>query len=209
LAAPYFTIAEPIVNAARAGKSVQLLIGLNSATSPEAVSATHGIPNLAVRYLTHRFHAKIYVFDDAALLGSSNLTDGGLMSNREAVICLDQREDIEAVEEVRGLFLELWESAQVLTIEKMHSNRRMHRSGARVPIQTRSSSKLLAESNRLIFTSKAKQNCVSVSFSRNYGGGSTSNTAYRSMRSLDCSRRTAFGGQSLKILGLPMKQIAF
>lgn len=121
LAAPYFTMAEPIVNAARAGKSVQLLIGLNSATSPEAVCATHGIPNLAVRYLTHRFHAKIYVFDDAALLGSSNLTDGGLMSNREAVICLDQREDIEAVEEVRGLFLELWDSAQVLTTEKLNA----------------------------------------------------------------------------------------
>jgi hypothetical protein len=114
-------MAEPIVNAARAGKSVQLLIGLNSATSPEAVCATHGIPNLAVRYLTHRFHAKIYVFDDAALLGSSNLTDGGLMSNREAVICLDQREDIEAVEEVRGLFLELWDSAQVLTTEKLNA----------------------------------------------------------------------------------------
>jgi phosphatidylserine/phosphatidylglycerophosphate/cardiolipin synthase-like enzyme len=119
LAAPYFTRPELIINAARAGKSVQLLIGLNSSTSPDALSAIHGIPNLAVRYLTHRFHAKIYILDDIALLGSSNLTDGGLVSNREAVICLDQPEDAEAVEEARGLFLELWESAQVLTTEKL------------------------------------------------------------------------------------------
>jgi len=86
------------------------------------------LPNLSVRYLTHRFHAKIYIFDDAALLGSSNLTDGGLMSNREAVICLDQPEDIEAIEEARGLFLELWESAQVLTTEKLDAFKRAYTS---------------------------------------------------------------------------------
>ena len=115
LAAPYFTSAGPIVAAAGAGKTVQLLVGLNGATQPAALAAVLRAPNVAVRYLTHRFHAKIYLFDDAALLGSANLTDGGLQSNREAVICLDQAEDFEAIEEIRALFLELWESAPVLT----------------------------------------------------------------------------------------------
>jgi hypothetical protein len=115
LAAPYFSVAEPIVDAARAGKPVQLLIGLNVATNPAAVAATLGLPNLSVRYLTHRFHAKIYIFDEAALIGSANLTDGGLKANREAVLCLDQADDLDAIEEVRSLFLELWESAPVLT----------------------------------------------------------------------------------------------
>jgi hypothetical protein len=115
LAAPYFTSAGPIVAAAGAGKTVQLLVGLNGATQPAALAAVLRAPNVAVRYLTYRFHAKIYLFDDAALLGSANLTDGGLQSNREAVICLDQAEDFEAIEEVRALFLELWESAPVLT----------------------------------------------------------------------------------------------
>jgi hypothetical protein len=119
LAAPYFTMAGPVVDAAKNGKAVQLLIGLNAATHPTALATTMGIPGLAVRYLTHRFHAKIYIFDDAALLGSANLTDAGLMANREAVICLDQSEDLDAIEEVRSLFLELWESAPVLTPTKL------------------------------------------------------------------------------------------
>jgi phosphatidylserine/phosphatidylglycerophosphate/cardiolipin synthase-like enzyme len=119
LAAPYFTFSRPVLDAARAGKVVQLLVGLNEATSPQSLSEVHQVPNLAVRYLTRRFHAKIFIFDDAALVGSSNLTDGGLISNREAVICLDQPDDLDTVEEVRALFLELWESGQVLTTEKL------------------------------------------------------------------------------------------
>jgi hypothetical protein len=119
LAAPYFTYADPILEAVKNGKSVQLLVGLNAATSPDALRKVHEIPNLAVRYLTRRLHAKIYIFDYAALLGSSNLTDGGLFSNREAVICLDQADDRETIEEIRALFLELWEARQVLTREKL------------------------------------------------------------------------------------------
>lgn len=81
-----------------------------------------------MRYLTHRFHAKIYIFDDAALLGSSNLTDGGLRANREATIYLDLANDHDAVEELRALFAELWESARVLTDEILKTFTAAHRS---------------------------------------------------------------------------------
>ena len=127
LAAPYFTAADHVREAARGGKTVQLIVGLNTATSPQALSEIVGIPNLAVRYLTHRFHAKIFIFDDTALVGSSNLTDGGLVSNREAMICLDQLEDTDTVEELQALFLELWNSAQVLTDEKLEAFKQAHR----------------------------------------------------------------------------------
>lgn len=126
LAAPYFTEASPIIDAARAGKQVQLLIGLNFATSPEALRQVFGIPGLAIRYLTYRFHAKIFVFENAAILGSSNLTDGGFRSNREAVICLDRAEDVDAVEDVRALFVELWEAGEVLTQPKLVSFTNAH-----------------------------------------------------------------------------------
>jgi hypothetical protein len=119
IAAPYVTLTDDLVQAARTGKSVDLLVGLNGSTSPKALAAAQGIPGLSMRYLTHRFHAKIYIFDDAAMVGSSNLTDGGLMANREAIILLDQADDLDDIEELRALFLELWDSAQVLTTEKL------------------------------------------------------------------------------------------
>jgi hypothetical protein len=126
LAAPYFTVATPILDAVSTGKTVQLLVGLNSSTSPQELARMHEVPNLSVRYLTRRFHAKIFIFDNAALLGSSNLTDGGLYSNREAVICLNQADDFETIEEIRALFFELWDSGQVLTAEKLDKFTRAH-----------------------------------------------------------------------------------
>ncbi len=119
LAAPYFNYADPILKAARGGKLVHLLVGLNATTRPEALRKVHAVRGIALRYLTRRFHAKVYIFDNAVLLGSSNLTNGGLHANREAVICLDQPEDADVIEEVRAVFLELWNAGQVLTRETL------------------------------------------------------------------------------------------
>lgn len=128
LAAPYFTQAEPILEALRDGKPVQLLVGLNEATSPNALKTLHGLAGISIRYLTDRFHAKIYVFDQEALLGSSNLTDGGLVRNREAVIKLSSERDPDAFEDVRALFLELWEAGEVLTAQKLSAFAAAHQS---------------------------------------------------------------------------------
>jgi hypothetical protein len=118
IAAPFVTMTQDLAEAAKAGKSVYLLVGLNASTTPESLSQVHGLPSCEVRYFTRRFHAKIYLFDREALVGSSNLTDGGLQSNREATICVDQADELD---ELRALFNELWESALVLTTEKLKS----------------------------------------------------------------------------------------
>lgn len=116
IAAPYVTKTDTLILAARSGKRVDLLVGLNATTSPEALFAAYREPNIRVRYYTHRrFHAKIYLFDTAAMVGSSNLTDGGLQFNREATIILDDSEMPEAISELRAVFAELWEYAPVLT----------------------------------------------------------------------------------------------
>ncbi|MCY4241058.1 MAG: phospholipase D family protein, partial [Rhodobacter sp.] len=127
LAAPYLTRSDEILEAAGNGRTVRLLVGLNPATNPPALRRLHGVTGIDIRYFTSRFHAKIYVFDQAALLGSSNLTDGGLRSNREAVILLDQDDDADTVDDVRGLFVELWEAGHVLTPEKLDDFERVHR----------------------------------------------------------------------------------
>lgn len=121
LAAPYFAHADPLLEAASGGKSLRLLIGLNAATSPKALRALHGRPGVEVRYFTSRFHAKIYLFDKGAILGSSNLTEGGLQSNREAVIVLDQPEDADTLEELRTLFAGLWQAGHTLTDAKLEA----------------------------------------------------------------------------------------
>jgi hypothetical protein len=61
IAAPYVTKTDELVQAAKVGTSVDLLVGLNASTSPQALAAVHGLPNMAVRYLTRRFHAKVYI----------------------------------------------------------------------------------------------------------------------------------------------------
>ena len=114
-ASAYFSYDEPVCRAAAAGTEVLLLIGLNAASNPEAVRAVHKVPNIDVRYYTERFHAKFYLFDDAALVGSANLTHNGMIANREGVICLDREHDAEAIAELKALFAELWEGADVLT----------------------------------------------------------------------------------------------
>lgn len=118
IAAPYVTKTDQLVAAANAGKSIRLIVGINECTSPQALTPLIGLPNCAVRYFTTRFHAKMYVFDEAALIGSSNLTEGGLCSNREATLLVEDSEDLD---EARRLFLELWESAQTLTPDKLNA----------------------------------------------------------------------------------------
>jgi len=114
VASPFVTLTKDLAIAANQGKSICLLVGLNIATNPAALRAVFGIPNLAIRYYTRRFHAKIFLFDTCALVGSSNLTDGGMQSNREATILVESSEQLE---EVRALCQELWSGAPVLTPE--------------------------------------------------------------------------------------------
>lgn len=117
LAAPYFDYSDLILEAAKRDVRISLLICLNSATQPTAVDAVAEHPNVSIRYFTDRFHAKIFIFDECAILGSANLTNRGLHVNREAVVVFDRDEDADTIEEVRALFLSLWDEARVLTDE--------------------------------------------------------------------------------------------
>lgn len=119
LASPFFTEATSVLEAVALGKPVQLLVGLNPATRPDALRQVHGQPGVAIRFYTHRFHAKLFIFDDGALIGSSNLTNGGLFANREGTVVLDPQEDSERYGEVQALFAELWTFADVLTETKL------------------------------------------------------------------------------------------
>lgn len=123
LAAPYFTRWQEIRHCADTGVKIELLIGLNPSTTVEAVTQVVGHPNITIRYLTGRFHAKIFLFENSALLGSSNITQGGLVQNREATIHLRAATDRERIDDVRTLFEDLWEAAEPLTAEVLKTFR--------------------------------------------------------------------------------------
>ena len=62
-------------------------------------------------------------------MGSANLTSEGLQANREAVISLGRDNDVDSenFEDVRTLFDELWNSADVLTRNKLDAFKRIHK----------------------------------------------------------------------------------
>ncbi|RON96506.1 hypothetical protein BK672_08045 [Pseudomonas fluorescens] len=115
IAVPYFTREFEILQAAARGANVKLLVGLNRSTNPSALRRVLDAPNCSIRYFTDGFHAKVFLFDGVAMLGSANLTEGGMSSNREAAVVFDQPGDEERVLHLEIFFAQVWDSAEVLT----------------------------------------------------------------------------------------------
>ncbi|WP_443749359.1 phospholipase D-like domain-containing protein [Asticcacaulis solisilvae] len=125
-AAPYFTRVDELRLAANGERTVQLLIGLNTVTSPAALGQALALPNTNVRFLTRDFHAKIYLFDNAGMVGSSNLTGGGLMANREAMLCVEAENEPDVLDELRALFADLWQYGQSLDEPQLERFKAVH-----------------------------------------------------------------------------------
>jgi hypothetical protein len=117
LACPFFSDATPVQILRQAGCSkIQLLVRLCESTSPDALVAARSLSGVDIRYYTSRaFHAKFYVLGERALIGSANLTNSGMTSNRELSIVLEASDP--RFDELVGYFDELWSAppAAVLT----------------------------------------------------------------------------------------------
>lgn len=134
LAAPYFNRSDEIIKAARRGATVQLLVGLNSATHPNELAKVHAEPNCTVHYFTDGFHSKVFIGDDnQAMVGSANLTQGGLVQNREATITLDQPHDEARIASLLLHFAELWNDAAILTPAELSKFRVIWESAKKLP----------------------------------------------------------------------------
>ena len=116
LASPFFTKTspDPIKELTRKGCDVQLIVRFSPVTTPEALQGAFNNKNVRVRYFTDTtFHTKLYIIDDVALVGSANLTQGGLLGNRELSVLLKRDRD-EAFKDLCGIFSRLWTDADVL-----------------------------------------------------------------------------------------------
>lgn len=117
LAAPFFTTNAPIRALTEKGCDVRLIIRFSPITTPQALREAFENPRVKARYFTDsKFHTKLYIIDDIALVGSANLTNDGLQANRELSVLLRQDRD-DAFNALRGLFDELWNDADVLNEE--------------------------------------------------------------------------------------------
>ena len=115
LAAPFFTSMKPIEILADKGCEIRLIVRFSPITTPKALKGALDHPNVKVRYFTDtKFHSKIYVVDDIALVGSANLTDAGMMSNREVSVVVRKERD-DAYFALPEVFEGLWDDAHVLT----------------------------------------------------------------------------------------------
>jgi hypothetical protein len=117
LAAPFFTLIEPIKDLTDKGCDVRLIVRFSPITTPEALRQAFENPRVKVRYFTDaKFHTKLYIIDDVALIGSANLTESGLKSNRELSVLLKRDRD-EIFYALPDLFDDLWNDADVLNEE--------------------------------------------------------------------------------------------
>lgn len=117
LASPFFTTFKPIETLTQRGCEVSLLVRLCSITVPVVLRMALADPRVRVRYYTDRhFHAKLYIIDDTALVGSANLTEAGLMTNREVSVVLRRGQE-NGFDDLGSLFDLLWSNAITLTPE--------------------------------------------------------------------------------------------
>ncbi len=121
LACPFFSTYEPVRNLTERGCEVRLLVRLCSITPPPVLREALSDRLVTIRYFTSReFHAKLYIVDDNALIGSANLTVSGLNTNREVSVVLNRERDA-CFEELPGLFNWFWDYADVLNEEVLQA----------------------------------------------------------------------------------------
>jgi len=116
-AVAFYTHDELISHWLNLGCTVKLLIRLCRVTSPSAIARILDHDRVQVRYFKGpSFHTKFYILGGIGVfVGSSNLTDAGLISNQEANVLLPP--DDHRFVEFAMMFEEYWNQAAVLTSE--------------------------------------------------------------------------------------------
>ena len=117
IASPFYSYSELVEDVLKAGCFVRLIVKLGPATAPSALQRLIHQKNIHIRYFTSpAFHSKLYIFGDkASLVGSANLTQAGMNSNRE--ICVEIPREDEAFDNLVMLFQSYWNQAEALTPE--------------------------------------------------------------------------------------------
>jgi len=114
-AIPFFTKADVLEEALAKGCEIHLIVKLGDrGTNPDALKKLINSPNIHIRFFTKRFHSKLYIFgQECAFVGSSNLTNNGLLLNSEINVKIPF--DDSRFESLKDTFDGYWKSAKPLT----------------------------------------------------------------------------------------------
>jgi len=114
IAVAFFTDDRIIDDLSRKQCPVKLIVRLGKPTSPAKLENVLKMEMVQVRYVTARsFHPKLFIFGDrAALVGSANLTDAGMVTNQEIMLSVES--DDPRFSSLKELFHLYWEQAEVL-----------------------------------------------------------------------------------------------
>jgi len=125
LACPFFSEDTPLNELLDMGLSLRLIIRLGPMTSPLALHNLINKENIHIRYFTSPyFHSKIYIFGDrVALIGSANLTQSGIQSNREICVSIDSED--ERFQRLLSLYQSYWNQAEVLNSHRLEQFRKI------------------------------------------------------------------------------------
>lgn len=119
IASAFFNEAKMALEMVNNNCTIMLIVRLDYGTDPEALRKILGNKNIDIRFFTGpHFHPKFYIFgNNTAYLGSSNFTSPGLTTNNEVNIEFDSEEPV--FEELKSVFWDYWNQAEVLTKEKL------------------------------------------------------------------------------------------
>ncbi|AZS14324.1 phospholipase D family protein [Paenibacillus lutimineralis] len=123
IAVAFFTDEKFIQRLVENGCMVKLIVRLGFPTDYRSLESIIAKKNVNIRYFTStKFHPKLYIYgNDIAFLGSSNLTDGGLMGNQELNVSIDSENP--EFDELKEIFYDYWKEASVLTEEVLRKYR--------------------------------------------------------------------------------------
>lgn len=119
IAVAFFSYAEPLVELAKNGCRVKLIVRLGYPTSPSALRSILGKEGIQIRFANDRsFHPKLYIFGEHyATIGSSNLTNSALRTNQEVNITIEPAHP--HFSDLVSLFVDWWDQAKVLDEQRL------------------------------------------------------------------------------------------
>ena len=163
ITSPFFSETSIIKELNAKGYKIQLIVRLSEATSPQAIEEIIDLENVQIRFFNdHYFHSKIYITPTDCMIGSSNMTENGVMVNSEVNIAFNNDENYDLYCELTSLFEAYWKKASVFTKDKLVEYKRCFNN----PNRIKSNFENVIKQSNVLKTNSASAASVDISLDK-------------------------------------------